>query len=200
VHIQFLCNHFISQAKLVLTSMQKSKGRIAEGEKLAICSTCSSEVVCSRRPETMGAVRRVGERVVAGRRRKGEQQPRAGEGILDLCHGRHAAAGDVGLRAPQRTGGGEVGPRLGAPPCLLDSCRRPRPDPPPPIRGLWRGRRCSRSSPPPACVSTRPCWNSDSAPLAARRPPRPYARRPSLPAWPGEGGRQRGGEQGERGL
>jgi hypothetical protein len=149
VHIQFLCNHFISQAKLVLTSMQKSKGRIAEGEKLAICSTCSSEVVCSRRPETMGAVRRVGERVVAGRRRKGEQQPRAGEGILDLCHGRHAAAGDVGLRAPQRTGGGEVGPRLGAPPCLLDSCRRPRPDPPPPIRGLWRGRRCSRSSAPP---------------------------------------------------
>jgi hypothetical protein len=62
-----------------------------------------------------------------GRRRRGEQQPRAGEGILDLRLGRHAAtvaAGEVGLRAPQRTGGGEVGPRLGAPPCLLDSCRR----------------------------------------------------------------------------
>jgi hypothetical protein len=79
---------------------------------------------------------------------------------------------------------------------------RPRPDPTPPIRGLWRGRRCSRSSAcsPTARVSTQPCWNSDSAPLAARRPPRPYARRPSLPAWPGEGGRRRGGEQGERGL
>jgi hypothetical protein len=55
----------------VLTTMQKSKGRIAEGEKLASSSTCSSEVVRSRRPETMGAVRRVGERVVAGEATQG---------------------------------------------------------------------------------------------------------------------------------
>jgi hypothetical protein len=72
LHIQLLCNHFISRTKLVLTSMQKSRGRRAGG---------------------------------------------GGGGLLP------AAPAVVWLGAAA-AGGGEAGPRLGAPPCLLDSCRR----------------------------------------------------------------------------